>query len=72
MEAAVQHLPKIWVLDTSVDSICHGANLKAPGIAKIESDIQIGEMIAIMTLKDELVGLATAKMLPKDVLKSRP
>ena len=35
MEEATTHLPKIWVRDSAVDTLCHGAELNVPGIAKI-------------------------------------
>jgi len=70
IEEAINHLPKMYVLDTSVDSICHGANLKVPGVSAVESEIQIDETVAILTLKGELVAIGTAKMLPKHVLKN--
>ncbi|MBN2458250.1 RNA-guided pseudouridylation complex pseudouridine synthase subunit Cbf5 [Candidatus Woesearchaeota archaeon] len=69
IEFAVLHLPKVWIIDTTVDTICHGASLKVPGISKVESDIQIGESVAIMSLKDELVALGTASMISKDMQK---
>lgn len=69
IEHAVAHLPKIYVLDTTVDTLCHGADLKLPGVSMVESDIQAGEDIAIMTLKKELVALGTAKMISKDIVK---
>ena len=69
LETGVAHLPKVYVLDSSVDAICHGANLAVPGIAKIESDIQEDEMIAIMTLKKELIALGKTKMISNDMLK---
>ena len=59
VEHAVSHLPKIWVVDNAVDSICHGADLSMPGIAKF-NDFNEGDVIAIMTLKDELVSLGIA------------
>ncbi|MBI2148035.1 RNA-guided pseudouridylation complex pseudouridine synthase subunit Cbf5 [Candidatus Woesearchaeota archaeon] len=70
MEKAVDHLPKLWVLDSSVDSICHGASVKVPGVAKVETDIQIGELVAIMTLKGELVAFGQARMIPYDIIKA--
>jgi H/ACA ribonucleoprotein complex subunit 4 len=70
MEKAVEHLPKIWVADTAIDSICHGASLKIPGVCKVESDIQIGENIAMMTLKNELIGIGTVNMISKDIIKN--
>ena len=68
-EHAVMHLPKVWVFDTTVNTLCHGADLKVPGISKVESDIQVGEMIAIMTLKNELVALGTTTLISKDMEK---
>ncbi len=62
VEAAVAHLPKVWVLDTTVDPICHGAKLAVRGISRVESDIQEGETVAVMTLKNELVALGTARV----------
>ncbi len=69
MEAGVAHLPKVWVFDTTVDSLCHGASLKIPGISKIESDIQEDDLVAVMTLKNELVAFGKAKMISKEMLK---
>lgn len=69
VEVAVQHLPKIWVLDTSVDAICHGATLKVPGIAKLHAGIEPDMRIAVMTLKDELIMTATAIMNSQKILK---
>jgi len=69
IEYAVSHLPKIWVIDSAVDSICHGADVKVPGISIIESDIQVDELIAVMTLKDELIAIGNSKMISKEMLK---
>ncbi|MFP4523585.1 MAG: RNA-guided pseudouridylation complex pseudouridine synthase subunit Cbf5 [Candidatus Woesearchaeota archaeon] len=62
IENAVAHLPKIWVLDSTVDTLCHGATLKVPGIAKVESEIQVGEPVAVMTLKNELISVGNCLM----------
>lgn len=69
IEFAVSHLPKVFILDSTVDTVCHGASVKVPGISSIESDIQIDEDVAIMTLKEELVGIGKLKMLPKKILR---
>lgn len=68
IETGVEHLPKVYVLDSSVDAICHGANLAVPGIAKVESDIQKDEIIAIMTLKEELIALGKTRMITREML----
>ena len=62
VEDGVKHLPKIWVFDTTVKSLCHGVDLKVPGISKLNDKIAKDEIVAIMTLKDELVALGTAQM----------
>ncbi len=68
VEDMVKHLPKIWVRDSTVDALCHGAALAAPGVVKLTSNIERGSMIAIMTLKDELICLARAEMSAKEIL----
>jgi len=70
METGVQHLGKVYVTDSAVDSICHGANLNVPGIAKVESDIMNDDQIAVMTLKGELIALGKAKKTSKDMVKA--
>ena len=62
IEQAINHLPKIWVMDTAVDTICHGADLSTPGISKLHSGIKKEDMIAIMTLKKEFICLGTSRM----------
>jgi len=69
VENAITHLSKIWVLDTTVDTLCHGAALNVPGVSKLHNTIKINDTIAIMTLKDELVALGTAKMSSEDILQ---
>jgi H/ACA ribonucleoprotein complex subunit 4 len=69
MEQAVAHLPKVWVFDTTVDTLCHGASLNTPGISKVESDIQVEDLVAIMSLKDELVAFGKAHMISKEMQK---
>lgn len=70
-EAAIVHLPKIWVMDTTVDSLCHGANLHVPGIAKAESGIEPEDLVAVVSLKGELVCYGKAKMKSSEMLGKR-
>jgi len=62
VEFAVSHISKVWVSDNAVDSICHGADLSTPGISQLHDNINQGEVIAVMTLKNELVCLGEAMM----------
>ncbi|MBW3019400.1 RNA-guided pseudouridylation complex pseudouridine synthase subunit Cbf5 [Candidatus Woesearchaeota archaeon] len=68
-ERIVTHLPKIWIQDSAVDTICHGATLKVPGIVKLETKIEPDRLVAVMTLKDELVCLGRAKMTTEQMEK---
>jgi H/ACA ribonucleoprotein complex subunit 4 len=60
MEEALALVPKIYVRDTAVDAICHGANLTAPGVLSLETEIKAGSMVAVFSLKGEAVALAKA------------
>lgn len=68
IEKGVEHLPKIWVFDTTVNSIAHGANLKVPGISKLET-FDVNETVAVMTLKDELIATGATRMSSRQVMK---
>ena len=69
VEHGVAHLPKVWVLDSAVQTLCHGADLKIPGVAKVETDIEKGTRVAAMTLKGELVALGDAQMTSIEMLE---
>lgn len=70
VERAVEHLPKIIIRDSAVDAICHGADLAAPGVLRLETGIKRGSLIAIMTQKGELVALAKAEMTSNEILEA--
>ncbi|MBI2668092.1 RNA-guided pseudouridylation complex pseudouridine synthase subunit Cbf5 [Candidatus Woesearchaeota archaeon] len=69
VEFAIQHLPKIWILDTTIDSLCHGADLYSSGISKLNDQIEKDNVVAILTLKDELVCLGNSLTNTDDMLK---
>lgn len=68
VEKAIDHLPKIIVRDSAVDALCHGANLAVPGVVEIDSEIIIGDTVAILTLKGEVVALVKTIMSTEDIL----
>ncbi len=57
MEKSVEHLSKIVIRDSTVDAICHGANLAVGGILALDEGIREGDILAIETLKGELVAV---------------
>jgi H/ACA ribonucleoprotein complex subunit 4 len=60
-EELVAHLPRVEVLDTAVDAICHGAPLATPGVVSYDRSIEKGDLVAMFTLKGELVALGRAE-----------
>lgn len=69
MEVLLTHMPKVEVKDSTVDAVCHGANVAMPGIVTLDQDIRKGDMVAIMTLSGEGVGLGHALMDSDEIMK---
>jgi len=70
MEAALGLLPKIWIRDSAVEAVCTGAALAVPGVLRMESGIEKGSMVAVMTQKGEGVALMGAEMSGEEMLAS--
>jgi len=70
MEFSVGHLPKVIIRDSAVDAICHGADLAVPGISMLNEGIKVGDMVAVMTLKGELVALGKALMPTEKIIEA--
>jgi H/ACA ribonucleoprotein complex subunit 4 len=68
MERALDMIPKVLVRDSAVDAVCHGANLTAPGVLSLDSNVAAGSMIAVLTLKNEAVCLGRAVVDANQVL----
>jgi H/ACA ribonucleoprotein complex subunit 4 len=71
VERGVSHLKKVWVLDSTVESLCQGIQLKVPGIAKLHDSIEKGDPVAVVTLKEELVLVGNALLGSKEMLGDR-
>jgi len=69
IETAVEHLPKVWIHDSAVKPLTHGVDLNVPGVVKLYSTIEPDQMVAIMSLKDELVALGTAQLSAATIMK---
>ncbi|TFH30000.1 MAG: RNA-guided pseudouridylation complex pseudouridine synthase subunit Cbf5 [Promethearchaeota archaeon] len=70
MEKAVKHWKKIYIRDSAVDAIAHGASLAIAGVLYLEKSIEKNEDVAIMTQKGELVAFATSLMTTHQILKT--
>jgi H/ACA ribonucleoprotein complex subunit 4 len=71
MEKMVSHVPKIYVRDTAVDALCHGADLASAGICYIDARIKKSSQVAYMTLKKELIGFGIAKKDAMDIFRAK-
>ncbi len=69
MEDALAYLPKIYVRDSAIDAICHGADLAVPGVLRIGAPLKYGELVAIFSQKSEAVALGRALMPTEEVLE---
>jgi len=70
MEKAADYLPKIIIRDSAVDAICHGADLAVGGILSISENIKKNDLIAIFTLKGELVASGHSLLNLEEILIS--
>ena len=68
MESALALLPQVFVRDSAVDALCHGASLAAPGVLSLEANVRRGDAVAVFTQKGEAVAWAKALASTEEVL----
>ena len=69
VEDAIPQVSKIWVLDNAINTLCHGSDLKVPGISKLNTEIKKGDAVAIMSLKNELVALGFTEISTEEMME---
>ena len=69
MEKALEILPKIYIRDSAVDALCHGAHLAAPGVLSLETEINPNDAVAVFTQKGEAVALAKTLASTEEILR---
>ncbi|MDD3263755.1 MAG: RNA-guided pseudouridylation complex pseudouridine synthase subunit Cbf5 [Candidatus Nanoarchaeia archaeon] len=67
IEECIDHIPKIWIVDSAVSSMINGIDLKSPGIAKLEHRFRKDDIVAVLTLKGELVCFGKALISSKEI-----
>ena len=67
IEVICDNMPHIYIRDSAVGAICHGASLTIPGVVQLSKDIDKNVTIAIFTMKGELVALAKGLMTSKKI-----
>ncbi|MEM7825483.1 MAG: RNA-guided pseudouridylation complex pseudouridine synthase subunit Cbf5 [Candidatus Aenigmatarchaeota archaeon] len=71
VEFAVLHLKRVLIKDSAVDSICHGSPVFCSGLARIQEGIEKDEVVAVYTLKEELVAFGKAVLSSKEMFESK-
>ncbi len=69
MEKSLDLVPKIFVRDSAVDALCHGAHLASPGVLSLETKIKHNDTVAVFTQKGEAVTLSKALVPSEKILK---
>jgi len=70
-EVLFDPLPKVMVKDSAVDAICHGADLAAVGVHKVDASVEKEAMVALMTAKGEAIGVGSAKMTADEMVRAK-
>ncbi|MEM1508867.1 MAG: RNA-guided pseudouridylation complex pseudouridine synthase subunit Cbf5 [Thermofilaceae archaeon] len=68
VEQAVQHLPRVIIRNAAVDAVAHGAQLAVPGVLRVDAGVKVGDIVAILTLKGELVAIGKAEMRSEEMV----
>jgi H/ACA ribonucleoprotein complex subunit 4 len=67
VEEAAEDLGKIIIKDNALLSVANGSPLYTVGIARVSDNVKKDDLVAIFSLKGELVALAKANMDAKDM-----
>lgn len=67
-EVLLAQVPKVEAKDSAVEAVCHGASLALPGLVSVDEGVRKGDLVAVMTLSGEGVGLGTALMDAQEML----
>ena len=71
VESLFDHLPKIIVRDSAVNSLCHGANLAIPGVVEVDTEIKKEDIAVVLTQKDEGVAIVKTTMSTEDIIQKK-
>ena len=68
MEKTLELLPRIYIRDSAVSAICHGAYVAAPGVLSLDSGIKEKDGVVVFTQKGEAVAFARALASSQQIL----
>jgi len=62
MEGLLLDYKRILIKDSAINAICYGAKLMLAGVLRFDSEINVGDVVVIMSTKGEAVALGLAEM----------
>jgi len=69
-EYCLEHVKKVFVKDSVIPNLLKGAPLYVKGIVRIQEGIKKDEIVAIFSLKNELIAFGYAKMNSEEMVKN--
>lgn len=69
VERILGSIPGVWVRDSAIASICHGAPLAVPGVISLDSGISVGDKTVIWSSKGEAIAVGEMIVDSSDVRK---
>jgi H/ACA ribonucleoprotein complex subunit 4 len=69
VELMFDHMPRFVIRDSAVDSLCNGASLAVPGVVELDSDIKKGNIVAVFTLKGEVIAIVKSLMSTEEIIQ---
>ncbi|MGQ9689890.1 MAG: RNA-guided pseudouridylation complex pseudouridine synthase subunit Cbf5 [Thermoproteota archaeon] len=71
IEDAFKGFPSVYVKDSAVAAVAHGAPLASKGISKIDHPLSKGDTVCMKTLKGECIGFGTLVMDSDEVINAK-
>ncbi|MCX6820473.1 MAG: RNA-guided pseudouridylation complex pseudouridine synthase subunit Cbf5 [Candidatus Aenigmarchaeota archaeon] len=62
VEDALAGTKAVFIKDSAVDEVAHGAPLYAAGVTRVQAGIEAGDTVVLYTQKGEIVALGVARM----------
>ena len=57
VERILGSIPGVWIRDSAIASVCHGAPLAVPGVVSLDSGVSAGDKTVIWSSKGEAVAI---------------
>lgn len=67
IEECIGPVKRVFIRDSAVDAICHGARLAVPGILSLSEDVSKDDTVVVLSGKGELVALGKALLSADEV-----